>query len=66
MLLLTNDDGFDADGIRALERAASRWRSSVITVAPLILQGDKFISHQGFKASFKTLTTKFFLKGGYG
>ena len=35
MLLLTNDDGFDADGIRALERAASRWRSSVITVAPV-------------------------------
>ena len=34
MLLLTNDDGFDADGIRALERAASRWRSNVITVAP--------------------------------
>ncbi len=34
MLLLTNDDGFDADGIRALERAAFRWRSNVITVAP--------------------------------
>ena len=35
MLLLTNDDGIHADGLRALETAAHRWQSDVITVAPL-------------------------------
>ena len=35
MLLLTNDDGIHADGLRALETAASRWQSDMITVAPL-------------------------------
>ena len=35
MLLLTNDDGIHADGLRALETAARRWQSDVITVAPL-------------------------------
>ena len=35
MLLLTNDDGIHADGLRALEKAARLWQSDVITVAPL-------------------------------
>jgi len=35
MLLLTNDDGIHADGLRALEKAAHQWQSDVITVAPL-------------------------------
>ena len=33
MLLLTNDDGIHADGLRALETAARRWQSDVITFA---------------------------------
>ncbi len=35
MLILTNDDGIHADGLRALEKAAHQWQSDVITVAPL-------------------------------
>jgi len=33
-VLLTNDDGFDAAGLRAVRAALASWCSSVITVAP--------------------------------
>jgi len=33
-ILLTNDDGFDAEGIRAVRTALAEWCDSVVTIAP--------------------------------
>jgi 5'-nucleotidase len=33
-ILLTNDDGFDADGILAIRKALAEWCDSVVTIAP--------------------------------
>ena len=33
-ILLTNDDGFDAEGILAVRAALAAWCDSVVTIAP--------------------------------